>query len=120
MKVFNNVIGLKIDYFDIRPLKELIPYEEGNQIIQIAQLLKINGTVWNTPFITPLSEDEYNNLTAIAVEFNLKFFSNLNGLYSVVTIKEMLEAATINGMNGYEYFMTLPRLTEEEFFAMPE
>ncbi len=118
MKVFNNVIGLKIDYFDIRPMKELIPYSEGSEIVQICQLLKINNVVWNTPFRTPLSEEDYNKLTAIAVEFDLKFFSNVNGLYSVVSIKEMLEAATINGMNGYEYFMTLPRLTEEEFLTI--
>lgn len=118
-----------LEYIDVRQFDSLFKNADIN-LIESLVFLSYNfrsGIITQIPSIHILSKQIYGqqsyenilrNVTALSIDFNIKFRIEDNAVPVTITIKEYLMGINYNGTNVYDALNACPRLTKEQFYNL--
>lgn len=123
MKVFNLNFTKKTYYYDVTSILEEIKNTSTSSINAFFDIILMikhrNGSIINILYknITEIDNENKNSfidgILACSIDWNMKVQYYVG---SIATVKEILQSFSLGETSLYDIIISLPELTEEEFY----
>ena len=126
----------QLTFIDVSSVKNLFNNELFLSFISVCELVKVYSNtasnniegplVWNsTAVLNSLWEKNsyerwIDEIVGVAIDFNKLVFQNTYTPFGYYSIKEDLQKFVLNGINLYDFLMSLPQMSRDEFYEIRE